>query len=283
MKTIKSPVAAQKYFMRLVGRGKTIGFVPTMGALHAGHVSLIKKARRENDVAVVSIFVNPTQFGPKDDFKKYPRAFARDVKMCRAAGVEVVFAPSADDMYPAGFATKIAVPGGLSEGLCGASRPGHFAGVAAVVAKLFNIIRPTRAYFGEKDYQQLKIIERLAADMAFPVKIISCPTVRERDGLAMSSRNANLSSDERKNAASVYRILSEAKKSVARNPARVPPRFLEKKIASRLGRIPEFRVEYVSVSDARTLVALARIPRDSRRYRILAAVKIGSTRLIDNV
>ncbi|MDI6757625.1 MAG: pantoate--beta-alanine ligase, partial [Endomicrobiia bacterium] len=256
MKTIKSPAAAQKYFMSLDGRGKTVGFVPTMGALHAGHLSLVRRARRENDVAVVSIFVNPAQFGPREDFKKYPRAFARDVKMCRAAGVSAIFHPSAKAMYPDGFATSVALEG-LSERLCGASRPGHFAGVAAVVAKLFNIVRPSRAYFGEKDYQQLKIIERLAADMAFPVKIISCPTVREHDGLAMSSRNANLSADERKNAASIYRILSEAKKSIAQNPSRVPPRVLEKKIACRLGRIPGFRVEYVSVSDAQTLAPLA--------------------------
>lgn len=288
MKIITSVEAAQKYAAQLKSRGKTVGLVPTMGALHEGHVSLIKRAVRENDAAVVSIFVNPAQFGPKEDFKSYPRSFARDAAVCRRAGAAAVFHPSARDMYPDGFASKVTVGGDLARKYCGAWRPGHFDGVATVVAKLFNIALPTRAYFGQKDYQQLKIIERLARDLNFPVDIIACPTVRQNCGLAMSSRNARLSPLERSRAEAIYRTLSAAKKNPSRfagaDGSRLPsPRGLEKKIRAALGEIPSAEVEYVAAVDFRALGALKSIPRRKFRWRILAALKIGGTRLIDNV
>ncbi|PKN01654.1 MAG: pantoate--beta-alanine ligase [Elusimicrobia bacterium HGW-Elusimicrobia-1] len=287
MKIITSVAAAQKYAAQLKSRGKTVGLVPTMGALHDGHASLIKRAARENDAAVVSIFVNPAQFGPKEDFKNYPRTFARDKAVCRKAGAEAIFFPSAKDMYPEGFAANVVV-GGLSEKYCGASRPHHFDGVATVISKLFNITRPTRAYFGQKDYQQLKIIERLARALNFPVKIVACPTAREKSGLAMSSRNARLSAPERERAAAIYRIISAAKKNPSRfagaDGSRLPsPRILERKIRGALGKIPSARVEYVAATDSATLETLRSIPRGTSKWRILIAVKMGGTRLIDNV
>ena len=182
------------------GKGRTVGLVPTMGALHAGHISLIRKCRKLCDFLVVSIFVNPTQFGPSEDFGSYPRDFERDRNICKENGVDLIFSPRAEDMYPEGFETYVNLEK-LPEHLCGLKRPGHFRGVATVVSKLFNIVRPDVAVFGKKDYQQLRIIEKMARDLNFPVKIVGAPTVRERGGLAMSSRNKYLTTEEREGAA----------------------------------------------------------------------------------
>ena len=196
----------------------SVGFVPTMGALHAGHLSLLRRARRENKVLVASVFVNPTQFGPKEDLSRYPRPFKKDAALCRAAGVDVLFHPSPGGLYPPGFGAWVDVPA-LSATLCGPFRPGHFRGVATVVAKLFNLARPTRAYFGMKDFQQLAVIKRMAKDLDLPVRVVPCPTVREADGLAMSSRNAYLSPAERAAAARVPAALRAAAQVLNRVPA----------------------------------------------------------------
>jgi len=295
MKIIKSPADAQKYFLYITWRRKTIGFVPTMGALHDGHVSLIRRARRENDVVAVSIFVNPTQFGPREDFKKYPRPFKRDIAICRREKVDVVFAPSPVDMYPEGFDTEISVgnmKSRISDILCGASRPGHFKGVATVVAKLFNIVCPARAYFGQKDYQQLKIIERMAEDLNFSVKIIPCPTVRESSGLAMSSRNIYLSADEKRLAPAIYKIISGAKKDPSgflglKHNCSISAKMLENEIARRIKEsVKGSEIDYVSVLNAGDLTHIEKLsPRiSSSLWRILVAVRMKSgTRLIDNV
>ncbi|MDR3708651.1 MAG: pantoate--beta-alanine ligase [Capsulimonadaceae bacterium] len=190
-----------------IAPGKSVGLVPTMGALHAGHVSLLSRARAENDVVVMSLFVNPTQFNDPDDFDKYPRDLDRDRRTAEEAGVDIVFAPEAQTMYPTGFDTVVTVRA-LSSVLEGASRPGHFAGVCTVVAKLLNAVAPTRAYFGQKDYQQLQVINRMTRDLNMPVEIVSCPIVREADGLAMSSRNVRLSEDDRKAAPVLSKALA---------------------------------------------------------------------------
>src|SRR5437773_3227213 len=185
---------------------QSVGFVPTMGALHEGHRALIRRARRENDRVVVSIFVNPVQFGPKEDFKRYPRTLSQDLALLKKEKVDIVFVPPAAQMFPPGFSTVVEVPV-LAVSLCGPFRPGHFRGVATVVAKLLEIMRPTRAYFGEKDYQQCRVIDRMVQDLQMPVRIVACPTVREPDGLACSSRNRNLSARERDEAVKLYQTL----------------------------------------------------------------------------
>jgi len=293
IKIIFSPSLAQKYLGAFLRRGKTIGFVPTMGALHKGHISLIRRSRRENDITVVSIFVNPTQFGPREDFKKYPRPFKKDVGICRREGVDLIFAPRVMDMYPEGFDTFITVgeKTGLSDILCGASRPGHFKGVATVVAKLFNIVRPTRAYFGEKDYQQLKIIERMAKDLNFSVKIISCPTVRESSGLAMSSRNLYLDEKEKEDASAIYQIISQVKKNpfgfLGKKVRTISAELLGKMIMKQLEeRISGATIEYVSIRRSLDLAPIEKITSrtPSDLWRILVAVRMkNGTRLIDNV
>jgi pantoate--beta-alanine ligase len=194
---------------RVKKSGKTIGLVPTMGALHEGHLSLVKKALSQNNVTIVSIFVNPAQFGPKEDYLRYPRPLAKDSALCRRAGVDYIFAPKVKQMYPEGYSTYVKAEG-ISDILCGNFRPGHFRGVATVVAKLFNITAPDRAYFGQKDYQQLKVIERMANDLNFPVAIVPCHIFREPDGLAMSSRNSYLSRKERLASSEINKALQHA-------------------------------------------------------------------------
>ena len=189
MKVIRTLAAMGRASGRWRHAGQRVGLVPTMGALHEGHASLIRRARRENDAVVVSIFVNPAQFGPGEDFTRYPRPFARDATLCRQEGVAAIFSPRPEDLYPKGYQTWVTVEK-LSLPLCGPFRPGHFRGVATVVLKLFNLVQPDRAYFGEKDFQQLRVIQRMAADLHVPVKIVPCPTVRDPAGLALSSRNA---------------------------------------------------------------------------------------------
>lgn len=257
--------------------GQTVGLVPTMGALHEGHLSLIRRARAENDVVVVSIFVNPTQFGPHEDFARYPRPWERDVRLAEEAGADVVFHPSAEEMYPEGYSTWVEVEG-LTEGLCGASRPGHFRGVATVVTKLLHICQPERVYFGQKDAQQLAVIRRMVRDLDFPVEVVDCPTVREADGLALSSRNTYLSPEERAQAPVLYRALREVERLVQTGETQVSELVAAARAV--LAKAPLAQVEYVEIVDAESLEPVARVEGPCL---VALAVRFGDTRLIDNV
>jgi len=257
--------------------GDSIGLVPTMGALHEGHLSLIRAARAENDVVVVSIFVNPTQFGPNEDLKRYPRDLEGDGLLCAEAGADLIFCPSAGEMYPEPYSTWVEVEG-LTGGLCGRSRPGHFRGVCTVVSKLFNICDPERAYFGEKDAQQLAVVTRMVRNLDFPVEIVPCPTVREADGLAMSSRNARLSPQERAQAPVLYRALSAAYDRVRAGERDAPA--LDRLIRSILAGAPLGEVDYVEIVRADDLTPVATL---SGENLMAVAVRFGETRLIDNV
>ena len=253
------------------------GLVPTMGALHDGHASLIKRARLECNHVGVSIFVNPTQFGPAEDLAKYPRSMEKDMALLESLGVDAVWTPSPETVYPAGYQTWITIDD-VSKPLEGATRPGHFRGVATVVAKLFNIFTPDRAYFGQKDAQQVAVIRRMAADLNFAVDIVVSPTVREADGLAMSSRNAYLNEEERRAAPMLYRALSAAKAvfEAGENSAGA----IRAAVLKTLSMEPLVNVQYVSVSDPDTIEELFEI---SGGALLSAAVIIGKTRLIDNV
>lgn len=277
MKIIKSPEILFKNIKRLKLAGKSVGFVPTMGALHEGHLSLIRKARKVNKIVVVSIFVNPSQFAPREDLKKYPRPIKKDLLLARKEKVDYVFYPSAKTMYPDNFLTYVFVSG-LSETLCGKSRPGHFRGVATIVLKLFNIIQPDAAYFGQKDAQQAVIIKKMAKDLNIPVKIKVMPTIRDKDGLALSSRNIYLNKEERLSALVLSRSLNLAKlliKGGASDAAKIISRMKQlisqKKNAS---------IDYVSIVDPESLQPLKKISGD---YLIVLAIRIGKTRLIDNI
>lgn len=258
--------------------GRSIGFVPTMGALHEGHLHLVRIARQENDIAVVSIYINPLQFGPSEDFNSYPRDIEADTERLKREGIDILFLPDNSLIYPKGFSTYVEVDA-LSGKLCGAFRPGHFRGVATVVAKLFNIVRPVRAYFGQKDFQQTVIIKRLAKDLDMGIDVVVCPTVREEDGLAMSSRNAYLSQDERKAAAIIYRSLKKASESVESGIIKTDAiKKLMKELLMSETLISE--VQYCSAYDAATLDEIEQIGKEAL---LAVAVKIGSTRLIDNM
>lgn len=277
MMIIQDIEGMQKISKRSRCSKKRIGFVPTMGALHAGHLSLIRRARRENDLCVVSIFVNPLQFGPKEDFKKYPRPIRRDVLLCRREGVDIIFTPQAKKMYPADCKTSVGVRD-LSSSLCGSQRPGHFKGVTTVVAKLFNIVAADTAYFGQKDAQQALIIKRMVEDLNIPVKIRVMPTVREKDGLAVSSRNSYLSVQDRLDAAVLYQSLRSAKKAV-RSGERDSFKII-RQIKKMILKKRSARIDYVSLVDSRTLEAVKVVSGDTMAA---LAVWIGKTRLIDNV
>jgi pantoate--beta-alanine ligase len=254
-----------------------VGFVPTMGYLHQGHLALVKQATRENPTAVVSIYVNPSQFGGGEDFAGYPRELDRDLELLQTEGVQVVFAPSDAEMYPLEFSTWVDVAG-ISERLEGASRPGHFRGVATIVAKLFNIIQPSRAYFGQKDAQQVLVIKRMVADLNMGIDIAVEPTVRESDGLAMSSRNSYLSPEERRAAPVLFRALELACK--LRRKGVTDAEEIRQRMTALIQNEPLARVDYVSIADAQTLQELSLIDRPALT---LLAVRIGRTRLIDNV
>jgi len=256
---------------------KNIGLVPTMGALHAGHERLLETARRESDVLVVSIFVNPLQFGPNEDYARYPRTLSHDLETCERNRVDLVFAPSAEEMYSMPQLTSVDV-GRLSEHLCAKFRPGHFRAVATVVMKLLNIVQPQRAYFGEKDLQQLTIIRRMAADLNVNVTIVGVPIVREADGLALSSRNKYLNVEERKAAPVLYRALQEASSRV-RSGEKDASRVREAALAV-LANFPLIRVEYLEIVDPDELQPIATI---GGPVRIAGAIWVGATRLIDNV
>ncbi|MDD5465475.1 MAG: pantoate--beta-alanine ligase [Candidatus Omnitrophica bacterium] len=276
MKVIGDPQKLAKITRQISCKGKSIGFIPTMGALHPGHLSLIKQAVKDNDIVVVSIFVNPAQFGPKEDFKKYPRPLKKDLALCRKAGVDLVFLPAEKIMYPQGYSTFVEA-GELGAKLCGISRPGHFGGVATVVAKLLNIVAPNILYLGQKDAQQAIIITRMIKDLNFPVKVKVMPTVRQKDGLALSSRNIYLNNEQRKQAPVLSKALSLAESLVAggqRDAARIISRMrqlIEKK--------KQAKIDYVAIVDLEKLESIKKI---NQSCLIALAVRIGKIRLIDN-
>ena len=256
--------------------GLSVGFVPTMGYLHEGHQSLIKKAVEENDKVVVSIFVNPIQFGPNEDFEQYPRDLEKDAALCEATGAALIFHPEAEEMYPEGFCTHVDMTG-LTDNLCGAKRPGHFQGVCTVVSKLFNIVAPDRAYFGEKDAQQLAVIRRMVRDMNIDVEVVGCPIVREPSGLAKSSRNTYLTREEKRAACVLDRSLTAARSLMNRG---------ERSAENILGVIREeikeenlAEIDYIKMVDALTMEDVETADRD---VLIAIAVYVGKTRLIDN-
>ena len=276
MLTCHSVADLRRHVRAFRSRGMSVGFVPTMGWLHDGHVALFEASTARCGATVASIFVNPTQFGPGEDFAAYPRDLARDLALCEAAGVDVLFAPEAADIYPEGFQTTVE-PGPLAGGLCGPFRPGHFRGVATVVAKLFNMVQPDVAFFGQKDYQQSLIIRRLVRDLDLPMEVVTLPTVREADGLAMSSRNARLDTEQRKRAVSLSRGLFAAKAAFDGGERQV-----ERLLAMARGPMREAEsVQYLELVDAETLAPLTGVL--DRPAALCVAAYFGSVRLIDNV
>lgn len=276
MKIIRHPSDMQKWALEQRRAGVTVGFVPTMGYLHEGHLSLMRLARAQSSQVVVSVFVNPTQFGPHEDFAKYPRDWGRDEGLCREAGVDVLFAPAAEEMY-AHDASVSVVESRLSAGLCGVSRPGHFAGVCTVVAKLFNLVLPTVAVFGEKDAQQLRVLRRMVRDLNVPVEIVAGPIVREADGLAMSSRNARLTPEERAQAVCLRRALTAVEKKFEDGERDAD--VLRGLARSVIEHAPLARVDYIEIVDDESLDPVILIERPAL---CALAVQFPSARLIDN-
>ncbi len=278
METIRIPRVMQDVARTHRRQGKSVGLVPTMGALHEGHMSLVRMARRENDIAVASIYVNPKQFGPTEDFSKYPRDLEADIGKLEKENVDVLFLPDDALMYPAGFSTRVEAEG-LSDKLCGAFRLGHFSGVATVVTKLFNIVSPVRAYFGQKDFQQTVIIKRIVKDLDMGIDVVVCPTIREPDGLAMSSRNRYLSDEERAAATVLYRCLGETAGAIKSGIIQVST--LKKVMRERLMTEPLVsKVDYCSAYDPERLEELEQIKGEAL---LAIALTIGATRLIDNL
>ncbi len=263
--------------LRFKRQGKRIAFVPTMGALHRGHIELIKRAKKQGDIVVVSIFVNPTQFGPKEDYSKYPRTWKEDCRACRAEGVDFILNPRKDEMYPPGFDTYV-VPDKIAAVLEGAARPGHFQGVATVVLKLFNIVQPDSALFGKKDLQQTVVIRQMVRDLNIPTKIVIVPTIRDRDQLALSSRNVYLNELGRSQAVTIPRSLMAARKMIEGGERSAA--MIRNYVKSRLVKEAEATVDYVSVADEDTLMELTKI---SGRVAVSLACRIGGVRLIDNI
>lgn len=276
MRLIRSIRQVKKVLSEFKKKGRTIGFVPTMGALHQGHLSLIRKARRSNGLVAVSIFVNPIQFGPREDLKSYPWDLKKDLRSCRQCGVDIIFCPSVKEMYGRDHKTSVTVKG-LDSRLCGEFRPGHFQGVATVVVKLLNIIQPDTAYFGQKDAQQAIIIKKVVSDLNIPVRIEVMPIVREKDGLAMSSRNVYLNARERNNSA-ILRQALKAAAAMARGGAIKPAGIIKKMRKMILNK--GGRAEYISIVDPQELTPLKNI---SGKALIALAVYFGKTRLIDNI
>ncbi len=277
MRVIRSVRSIQQFIKKAKSAGKTVGFVPTMGALHDGHRSLLRRCRRDNGIVVLSVFVNPKQFGPKEDFAKYPRRERADKELAKEEKVDIMFVPSAKEMYPEGYCTYIEVEK-MTRVLCGKFRPGHFKGVTTVVGKLLNIVTPDVLYLGRKDAQQTAVVTRMVQDLNFDVTVRVCPTVREADGLAMSSRNQYLTGREHKQAAVLYRSLKEARQSVIAGNHSVTA--IIGKIRSRIRRETSGRIDYVECVDAGTVMPLKRI---QGKAMIALAVWFGKTRLIDNI
>ena len=278
MEVTRTVAEARKACDAARSAGRSVGFIPTMGAFHEGHLSLIRRARGERDSVVVSIFVNPLQFGPGEDLARYPRDEDRDLAAAEELGVDMVFAPSVEEMYPGGEPEVTVDPGPLGERLEGASRPGHFRGVATVVAKLLHVIGPSRAYFGEKDAQQLAVIRRMVLDLAYPVEVVGCPIVREPSGLAMSSRNAYLTPGQRDAAGCLFLALSEAAQ-MARSGERDAAKLVAA-MAREIGATPEARLDYAAVVDEETFQD---VPEITRPAKAVVAARFGDTRLIDNL
>lgn len=278
MRIVRSPRALNAALAAARSSRRKIGFVPTMGFLHEGHLSLVRRSNAENDLTVASIFVNPLQFGPREDFKRYPRNWKRDVAMLKREKVDFLFAPTSADMVPDGFQTEVKV-GKVSLPLCGVSRPTHFAGVATVVLKLLNQVRPDAIYLGRKDYQQVLVVERMVRDLGVPVRVRPCPIVREPDDLAMSSRNVLLSPAHRAQAPAVRRALLEAARLVRSGEKR--GERVRRALAAALRRAPDARVDYAEIVDAATLGRVVEL-RHGKPVLLAVAVTFGKTRLIDN-
>ncbi len=276
MRRIISIREMQNASLEFKRKRKSVGFVPTMGYLHEGHLSLVRRARGENEIVVVSVYVNPTQFRPGEDFERYPRDIKRDISLLERERVDILFTPRDEEMYPDNFSTFV-VEEDVSRPWEGERRPGHFRGVTTVVAKLFNIVLPDRAYFGEKDWQQAKVIQRMVRDLNFPVDIVTCPTVREKDGLAASSRNTYLSPEGRKKATLIYRILKEGEKMLKEG------KKLEEILSllqEKLGKYPGVELEYLVLVDPETLKPLKEVKKNNL---FLIACRVEGVRLIDNL
>lgn len=264
--------------IKAFGENKTIGFTPTMGYLHEGHLSLIKKAKTQNDIVIVSIFVNPTQFGPGEDFETYPRDLDRDSKLAEAAGADILFLPDAREIYPEDSATFVEVEGAITKKLCGSSRPTHFKGVTTVVNILFNIVNPDKAYFGQKDAQQVAVIKKMVRDLHMQVAIVACPIVRETDGLARSSRNIYLTSEERKQALILNKALNTARNRY--HSGEVNVKALQIMLQNEINKMPLANIDYVEILDFNTLDSIEKINLPAL---VAVAVRFGNTRLIDNI
>jgi len=276
MKVIRNPHQLSRRIKEAIRKRKSIGFVPTMGALHQGHLSLIKRARLENNILVVSIFVNPIQFGPEEDFKRYPRPLKEDLALCRASGVDFVFLPDKKNIYPPDYSTFVEVEG-LSDLLCGVSRPGHFRAVTTIVAKLLNIVAPTTLYLGQKDAQQAIIIKRIIKDLNFPVKVKIMPIVRQKDGIALSSRNVYLNEQEKTDAVVLAEALSLAR-SMFKKGTRDVWRIIAR-MRQHISKKRQARIDYLSIVGLEKLEEIKKINQDCL---VALAVKFGNTRLIDN-
>ena len=277
MEIVSQPREMQAQAGAWRARGLKIVLVPTMGYFHEGHLSLMRHGRSLGDRLVVSLFVNPAQFGPAEDLARYPRDLKRDAALAREVGVDVLYAPEAGDMYPPGYQTYVEVEE-LSRGLCGASRPGHFKGVATVVLKLFNQVQPHAAVFGEKDYQQLQVVKRMAADLDLPVEVVGRPIVREADGLAMSSRNTYLNPEERRSALCLYQALQAARELVGRGEH--SGEKIVGTVRDLISRTPRTSIDYIALVHPETLKEVEAVRGEAR---LLLAVKVGGTRLIDNI
>ncbi len=277
MKIFKSPKLLQNNSLKLKKDGKTIGFVPTMGYLHEGHISLIRAARRENDVVILSIFVNPIQFLPKEDYREYPRDFKRDFAIAETENVDIIFYPSSKDLYPKDYSSYVEVEG-LSSILCGNSRPGHFKGVTTVCTKLFNIVQPDFVYFGQKDAQQVAVIKRMIKDLNMPFKIRVLPILREEDGLAMSSRNEYLNDTARDNAAVIYRSLKYAKKMFKDGESDASK--IKSIVRKYIKKVSNVKIDYIEVVDSKSFKPIKRIKKKSV---LVVAIWIDKIRLIDNI
>ncbi len=277
MRTIHEIPEMQLITGNLRKSGKAIGFVPTMGYFHDGHISLMKEAKRKNDILIVSIFVNPTQFGPNEDYQIYPRDMNRDKALALNLGVDFLFTPADEKVYPKNYKSFVHVKD-LTNYLCGPFRPGHFDGVATVVLKLFNIVKPHQAFFGSKDYQQARIIEQMTEDLNIDTEIVVLPTVREDDGLAMSSRNDNLTEEERKIAPQIYKALQHGAKMILQGET--DPVIVRKKMSDMINKFPQFDIQYLEICDPHELTPLQKI---EDKVLIAAAVFLGKVRLIDNI
>lgn len=277
METISSIDIMRSWTKKQRQQGKSIGLVPTMGYLHPGHLELMKKAKEDCDLVVVSIFVNPLQFGVGEDYEEYPRDLSRDEELALQVGVDAIFAPAVKEMYPSPHLTFVEVET-ITEALCGKSRPGHFKGVTTVVAKLFNCVQPDKAYFGQKDAQQVLVIEQMVRDLNMPLEIITAPIVREEDGLAMSSRNVNLNAKERKDAVIIYESLELAKEMIEGGARRASE--IRKAITDKIDTVPTAEIDYVEILDCKSLNSIEEL---EDKILIALAVKFGNSRLIDNI